>query len=172
MALAIQEIAAIATPLSVLVLAIQLWQRQKQFTTDFEDKLTDQYREIATEIPVDALLDDSNSFRVRGDLKQYYRYIDLSNEQIFLRKEGRVSKSTWENWAAGIDSHLRRSDFNSAWQEISKRDPRSFHELRKYLDDDYADDPRYWDHPIRARMETAWYWVWNWKDFYNLVIKR
>lgn len=117
MPLGIQEALSLATPASVLILAYQLWQRKKQFTTEFEDKLTDQYRDIVLEIPVEALLDDSDEESYRGDLKHYYKYLDLTNEQIYLRKEGRVSKATWESWREGIEAHLERDDFRNAWEE-------------------------------------------------------
>lgn len=81
-------IVSIATPASVLVLAYQLWQRKKQFTTEFEDKLTSDYRDIIYEIPVDALLGNSDSEDYQDGLEDYYRYIDLTNDQISLdRKE-------------------------------------------------------------------------------------
>lgn len=149
------------TPLSVLVLAYQLWQRKKQFTTEFEDNLTNQYREIIYKIPVESLLGRSDSEEYAGELKDYYRYIDLSNEQIFLRQEGRVSKSTWENWRAGIETTLSHSDFRAAWNEIRENAPESFNELREFEDPDTPDDPRYWEHPWRARLEEFWYRIWN-----------
>jgi len=152
---------SIATPLSVLVLAYQLWQRKKQFTTEFEDHLTDQYRDVIYEIPVDALLNGSDSDGYEGELKDYYRYIDLSNEQVFLRQESRVSKSTWENWKAGIEANLDRPDFEQAWEEVKDQAPDSFNELRKLEDADTPDDPRYWEHPWRARVEDWWYRLWE-----------
>lgn len=156
-----QLLVTLATPASVLILAYQLWQRKRQFTTEFEDRLTDQYRDVVLEIPVESLLDDNSRDDYAGDLKHYYRYVDLTNEQIFLRQEGRVSKSTWENWKAGIESNLNKSDFENAWEEISRRASDSFNEMRKFQDEDFHDDPRYWDHPIRARMEDSWYRLWN-----------
>jgi hypothetical protein len=144
---------AIATPVSVFVLAYQLWQRKKQFTTEFEDKLTSDYRDIVYEIPVDALLDDSDSEGYEGCLKDYYRYIDLSNDQVFLRQEGRISKSTWENWRAGIETNMGRDDFEEAWNEIEEKAPDSFNELRKLKDPNKPDDPLYWEHPYRARLQ-------------------
>ncbi|WP_251331203.1 hypothetical protein [Haloplanus pelagicus] len=159
--MAIEIIVDIVTPLSLVALVYQLWQRKKQFTTEFEDNFTDQYRDVAIEIPVDALLDDSDGDGYRGDLKQYYRYVDLTNEQIFLRKEGRISKSTWENWRKGIESHLDRDDFRRAWQEIRSRDPDSFKELQKFENKEFPDDPRRWDHSYRAFLEAWWYSIWN-----------
>ena len=161
MPLPVDLLVSIATPLSVLVLAYQLWQRKKQFSTEFEDHLTDQYRDVIYEIPVDALLSESDPDGYEGELKDYYRYIDLSNEQVFLRQEGRVSKSTWENWRAGIETNLSRPDFAEAWDEIKEQAPNSFKELRKLEDSDKPDDPRYWEHPWRARIEDYWYALWE-----------
>ena len=146
-----------ATPVSVLFLVYQLWQRKKQFTTEFEDKLTSDYRDIVYEIPVDSLLDDSDSEDYPGDLKDYYRYIDLSNDQVFLRQEGRVSKSTWENWRAGIETNLDRDGFGNAWTDIKERSPDSFNELRRLRDPNTHDDPLYWEHPWRARIQQFLY---------------
>lgn len=154
--LGIQDPLSLATPASVLILAYQLWQRKKQFTTEFEDKLTDQYRDIVLEIPVEALLDDSDGDRYEGDLIHYYRYLDLTNEQIYLRKEGRVSKVTWESWREGIEAHLERDDFKNAWEDIKDR-TKSFNELRGFMNDDCNDDPRYWDPGWRAKSEYYWY---------------
>jgi hypothetical protein len=150
-------LATIATPASVLVLSYQLWQRKKQFTTEFEDKLTSDYRDIVYEIPVESLLDDSSADAYEGDLKDYYRYIDLSNDQVFLRQENRVSKSTWENWKAGIETNLSRDDFEAAWQEIESKSSNSFNELRDLRDSDKHDDPLYWEHPYRARIQGILY---------------
>lgn len=146
-----------ATPVSVLFLVYQLWQRKKQFTTEFEDKLTSDYRDIVYEIPVDALLDDSDIEGYEGELKDYYRYIDLSNDQVFLRQEGRISKSTWENWRVGIENNMNRDDFERAWSDIKHRSPNSFNELRKLRDPNTRNDPLYWDHPYRARIQQLFY---------------
>lgn len=152
-----------ATPFTVLILSYQLWQRKKQFTTEFEDHLTDKYRDIIYRIPTEALLrdTDADTDEYAGKLKDYYRYIDLTNEEIFLRQEGRVSKSTWVNWKVGIETHLDRPDFENAWEELQAQAPDSFNELRDFEDDRLSNDPRYWDHPWRARVEDAWYRFWN-----------
>lgn len=156
-------IVSIATPFSVLILAYQLRQRKKQFTTEFEDHLTDRYRDIIYQTPTEALLrnTDADTDEYAGELKDYYRYIDLTNEEIFLRQEGRVSKSTWENWKAGIETHLDRPDFENAWEELQARAPNSFNELRNFEGDCLPDNPRYWEYPWRAWVEDIWFRLWN-----------
>ena len=71
-------------------------------------------------------------------------YIDLTNEQIFLRQYNRVSAKTWENWRDGIKSNLARPAFKRAWNEIKLRVPKSFEELRRLEKVDFKDDPLKW----------------------------
>ncbi|WP_135665184.1 hypothetical protein [Halorhabdus rudnickae] len=152
---------SIATPASVFVLAYQLRQRHRQFRTEFEDKLTSDYRDIVYEIPVDSLLQNSHSDGYEGELKDYYRYIDLTNDQIHMRQNGRVSKSTWENWRAGIETIFGREDFEAAWKEIKERAPDSYNEIRDFEDSEKPDDPYYWEHPWRAQIQEWWYTIRN-----------
>lgn len=156
----VQSVGAGLTGFGALIVILQLYQRKKQFTTQFEDHLTDQYREIIYKIPMGALLDNDETDDYDGELKDYYRYIDLTNEQIFLRQEGRVSKSTWEEWRDGIETNLERPDFNLAWNELRERAPDSFNELRKLEDPEMEDDPRYWKYPWKARLEEIWHRIW------------
>ena len=72
-----------------------------------------------------------------------FRYIDLSNEQAFLRKNGRISYATWVSWASGIQSNLRLTAFSRAWKEIKDKSG-SFAELTKLINDGYQTDPANW----------------------------
>jgi hypothetical protein len=38
----------------------------------------------------------------------FYRYIDLTNQQVFRRRQGRITSETWHNWCEGI-AHPSRS---------------------------------------------------------------
>lgn len=71
-----------------------------------------------------------------------YRYIDLSNEQIFLRQQGRVSKETWELWRDGIKSHLEKPTFKRAWDEFRETTEKDFNELRELADNSFIVDPK------------------------------
>ena len=77
-------------------------------------------------------------------LEAFYHYIDLSNEQVFLRMHRRVSKSTWQNWCSGIRSHLERPAFAEAWAEIKNRADHNFSELRRLEESRYKSDPASW----------------------------
>ena len=67
-----------------------------QARTDFEDDLAREYRQLAREIPTKALLGEELTPKEHGyAFPLFFHYIDLSNEQIFLRKNGRISAQTW-----------------------------------------------------------------------------
>ena len=126
--------ASVATALGIFLAAGQLYFSSRQAMTQFEDQLSGQYREIARRLPLEALLGETLSEEAHASaLSDFYDYFDLSNEQAFLRRQGRVSTVTWSNWLEGIQENLRRPAFARAWNEVRRRAPDSFDELRKIL---------------------------------------
>lgn len=73
-----------------------------------------------------------------------YQYIDLTNKQIFLRLNGRISRATWLNWQDGIKSNLKRPACAQAWARIKNGATGSFAELRKLEASGFEDDPLKW----------------------------
>jgi hypothetical protein len=141
----VEQIGAIATAVGVLLGAWQLRRSAIQARTDFEDRVAEEYRRISQRIPVEALLGDGLSPEKQSEcLAVFYQYIDLSNEQVFLRMTRRISKRTWVNWRDGIRSHLARSAFASAWQEIKVRAADNFDELRLLEKSNFEGDPATW----------------------------
>jgi hypothetical protein len=138
-------IASGATAVGVLLAWDQIRVAKQQAKTQFEDGLAREYREIAQRIPVKALLgedlDDAEYDKALADL---FRYIDLCNEETFLRQNGRISDETWETWCDGIKSHLSRVVFKKAWKDIKSRTTDSFQELRRLEASGFKDDPRSW----------------------------
>jgi hypothetical protein len=141
----LKSLAAVGTAIGVFIAAWQLWRTKQQAITSFEDQLGREYRQLAQEIPVDALLGkelaDDTFKKVR---EQIYNYIDLSNEQIFLRKKGRISKVTWKDWCDGIKSNLSRPVLARVWTEVKEAVPESFKELRRLESEKFLHDPRSW----------------------------
>ena len=107
--------------------------------------MASEYRKLAREIPVSALLgqklQDDNYLKAR---EYIYNYIDLTNEQVFLRHIGRVSKKTWEYWREGIKSNFSRQVFAQVWNEVKEADPEIFQELCRLEREAFASDPRQW----------------------------
>ncbi|HZO98868.1 MAG TPA: hypothetical protein VFD30_01095 [Terriglobia bacterium] len=141
----VQTVVSGATAAGVVALFWQVELAKRQAITAFEDDLTRQYREIAHRIPVEALLNEElDDAKLFDTLTWFYQYIDLSNEQVFLRQKGRVRRETWEVWCDGIKSNLSRPAFAKAWGEIKKRSLESFEELRRLEQSGFRDDPKVW----------------------------
>lgn len=130
----IGAVASVATALGVLVAIGQLWYARKLAVTQFEDQLADQYRQLIHRIPVDALLGrELGAEQHAASLGAFLHYFDLSNDQAFLHRQGRVTKEAWRQWEDGILDHLRRPAFQRAWSEIGAAMPESFEDLRLVL---------------------------------------
>jgi len=143
-------IASWATAAAVLIAAWQLHKNTRQACIDFEDDLSREYRELARTIPGPMLLGETpNEEDLKAEFSRLYQYIDLSNEQVFLRMAGRITKGTWLNWRDGIQSNLSRPAFARAWNEIKIHAPGSFTELRRLEDGRFVEDPRQWVSRIR-----------------------
>ena len=141
----IEQVGSIATALGVLVATWQLRRSAIQARTDFEDRVVEEYRRIAQQIHVEALLGGTlPSDEQARCMPGFYQYIDLCNEQVFLRITGRISKQTWFNWKDGIRSHLERPAFALAWTEIKERAGRNFSELRELEGRGFEGDPAKW----------------------------
>jgi hypothetical protein len=135
-----------ATAIALIAVVVQIFLSQRQEVTEFEDDLNREYREIIARIPVKAMFGEKLSDDEYECAFPYlYRYIDLSNEQVFLRKKKRISKNTWNFWSEGIKSNLERHAFKKAWKEIKDRAELSFFELRQLEESDFLEDPRKWE---------------------------
>ena len=149
------SIGSIATAVAVLLAGWQLRRGTAQARTDFEDDLSREYRDLSRSIPPGVHLDSDMSEHDRGvAFPALFHYIDLSNEQVFLRMNGRVSKVTWLSWRDGICSNLKRKAFRSAWDEI-KAASKNFSELRRLEESDFKDDPWCW----RPWYKRLWLWL-------------
>jgi hypothetical protein len=106
------------------------------------------------EIPVGALLGAEAELPMRAELLGvFYRYIDLTNQQVFLRSQQRISAATWINWRDGIAHQLRRPAFAAAWTQIKRDAPEDFLELRQLEDSGFTDDPADWSTPPTSNSQ-------------------
>lgn len=93
------------------------------------------------DIPVDALIDkpvDDRSGKLREII---YNYLDLCNEQIYLRKIKRISKNRWKDWNIGIKDNLSKPAFKVVWDEIKKTAPNTFTALESLEKNKFKIDP-------------------------------
>ena len=138
-------IAAIATAIGVAVAAWQIGQGRKVAQSSFEDSLDQQYRDLAHGIPVDALIGRQVSESQKSETRELiYNYLDLCNEQIFLRQKNRITVLTWRDWCSGMESHLSKPAFKAIWEEVKEQSPGSFSFLERLESDKFLSDPRRW----------------------------
>ncbi|MAY40001.1 MULTISPECIES: hypothetical protein [Spongiibacter] len=138
-------LAPYATALGVVVAMVQLWRTATQSVTTFEDSISKEYREITRRIPYKALVGiEMSDVEKEEALNEIYNYMDLCNEQIFLRKAKRVRKTTWNDWQEGMKLNFGLPFFREASEEILDRLPTTFNELRKVQDSGYKTDPGKW----------------------------
>ena len=110
----------------------------------FEDSLAKEYRELASRIPTKALLgDELSEAEYQSSFDEFFRYVDLSNEQISLRQRARIGPIVWQYWSSGIQANLALPSFNRAWSEIQGKCD-SFQELRRLQTEGFRHDPRTW----------------------------
>ena len=140
-------LSAIANTVTAAGLFFAMWQLRVTKTIaqlQFEDSLAKEYRDLAARIPTKAfygaVLSEAEHRQSRDE---FFRYIDLSNEQVSLRVQNRVGKVVWESWCTGIKYNLNLPAFRRAWIEIKNRTT-SFDELRTLEGGEFKTDPRRW----------------------------
>lgn len=141
------QISAVASAITAVSVVFAFWQlvlSKRIAQLQFEDALAKEYRDIAAKLPTKVFYGVSLDAREQSSLRdEFYRYIDLSNEQVYLRQRRRVSKEVWQSWREGIKTNLSLPAFAAAWEEVKDR-TNSFAELRRLEKGRYAVDPALW----------------------------
>ena len=145
----ISAIAAFLSTCGVWLVWKQLSLTKSIAQLQFEDSLEKEYRELVSNIPTKALLDsDLTEDEYRQNFDELFRYFDLSNRQVSLRKEGRISEGTWVSWLTGIRFNMSLPAFARAWGEIKSRTEEHasefFSELRTLDELKFDSDPKFW----------------------------
>lgn len=141
---AVNAIATCVTALGVVLAFYQILLTRSLAQLQFEDSLAREYRSICATIPAAMFFRrEYTDAQYHKTLDEFYRYIDLSNEQVSLRQHNRVTTAVWRNWCSGIEQNLALPAFERAWNEI-KANTISFGELRTLEASDFKDDPKNW----------------------------
>lgn len=116
----LSALSSVATAVGALFAGYQLLLVKNLSRTQFEDQMAAQYRAIARELPIGALMGAPLSQSERdAALPIFYHYFDLCNEQAYLNKKHRVRRATWREWEDGIRQNLARPAFREAWRDIA-----------------------------------------------------
>ncbi len=115
----ITALASTATAIGVLIAVFQLWHAEKLASTEFEDQLRRDYRDICAALPVKTFMGQPLSEKeLQEALGQFHQYFHLCNSQLFLRSQGRISLATWEMWSRGMIANFELDAFQQAWEFI------------------------------------------------------
>jgi len=110
---------AVAVGVQQLRLAEQESRRlRKGAQTSFEDDLSREYRALIDDMPAEVFYADTAPDDITAHRRSFYRYFDLSNEQLFLAGKQRVSPATTEQWEDGIAANLALPAFQKAWEDL------------------------------------------------------
>jgi hypothetical protein len=154
-------LASIATAFGIFLGIYQIKLSRDQDKTQFEDSSAKEYRDIAAQIPTKAFFgEELSKDEYENALQSFYRYLDLSNEQIHLRRNNRITLKTWNEWKGGIKSNLTKYPaFSRAWEKI-KKSSGDFQELRQLELNDFEGDPRsrnFWERKTANLENTVQY---------------
>jgi hypothetical protein len=124
-------VSAVATAVGVGFAGLQLRQQRWQTRTAFEETINQFFLEIIGAIPSDALLG-----RDLDDFDEHYaaiyRYLDLSNYQVHLANNGRLSAETRQLWGDGIRDLMSLPAFRRALFRVRAEADR-FDELYTFI---------------------------------------
>jgi hypothetical protein len=131
----VTAVGALATAVAVFIAFLELRAAKGYSRTSFEDDLSREYRSIIGQLPAEAFYIKGDAFAPGESVRRaFYRYVDLSNEQLFLASHDRVSAETIDQWKDGIRGNLEHLPaFRAAWAEIAANVPHDFFEDLKEL---------------------------------------
>ena len=151
------DVAAIATVAGLILAVWRVRELEKVRQAQFEDSLDKEYRKIIMEVPMGVLLGKT----VEGDNPELrellYNYLDLSNEQIYLRKIGRVGYKRWTGWRDGIEYNLSLPEFAEVWEEVKQEAPGTFTWLERLEEKDFGIDPIKWPCGCKDKPSKRWF---------------
>ena len=140
----VSAFAPVVSAIGVIFVWLQFITAREIAQLQFADGLDKEYPELANRIPTKALLGSRLSPKeYEAAFDEWFRYFDLSNDQVILRKHSRIGFEVWKNWRDGIKTNLDLPAFKRAWLDIQAKSS-SFQELRMLEKEQFEIDPASW----------------------------
>ncbi len=139
-------LSSLATTVGVFFAWYQIRRAGDLHRTQFEDSLSKEYRELIPKIPIKVFIGkDLTPDEYDAAKPVLFHYLNLTNDQIFLRSKKRISEAVWNDWRDGIEHNLKNiKAIRELWGEI-KENSKNFYELRKLEENEFVGDPAEWD---------------------------
>lgn len=133
-----EAITAFATLGGFILIIIQLYLNSRIEKSKFEYDISKRYIDIANNIKFETMYIESNDPKfdilIKDHLNFFYQYYDLTNQEIFLRRNKRIRKKTWEEWEDGVKDLIVLDSFKHAWKLINdKVSVDTFTEYRDFI---------------------------------------
>lgn len=139
------SLAPYVTAFGVIIAFVQIFRSNTQQRVIFEGSINKEYRDIIQRIPYKALInEDIGLVEIDAVNNEIYNYMDLCNEQVYLRISNRVCKKTWNNWQEGMRTNFELKTFNDTLTEVFEKLPSNFNELQRVKALDFSTDPKQW----------------------------
>ena len=140
----LDTVVSLATAIGVFIAVWQISESRKLAQTSFENGLNQEYRELVRNIPIDALIGKPINDK-KDELREIiYNYLDLCNEQTYLRQKKRISENRWKDWNDGMRDNLSKPAFKEVWDEIKNTAPTTFTALDLLEKSEFKIDPAKW----------------------------
>jgi hypothetical protein len=111
--------AAWAAVIGVPFAVWQLWLTRRAHVSGFEMRFVDRYESLLARLPDDVVMERRElSNPSIGELRVFHDYFALCDEEVFYRREGKVSAATWRDWERGMQLNLQRPTFQVAWRAL------------------------------------------------------
>jgi len=111
--------AAWAAVIGVPFVVWQLWLTRRSHVSSFEVRFVDLYELLLGRLPDDVVMERRELTKPTiSELRVFHDYFALCDEEVFYRREGKVSSATWRAWERGMQLNLQRATFQVAWQAL------------------------------------------------------
>ena len=118
----VSTVASAATAVGVVGVFWQLRVTRRQMVAAFERTFVDRYERIMHDIPLPLLLgEDLEPDPKSEDLRPFFDYFELCEQELYYRRFRKVSTSTWPAWWEGIRLNMRRPAFRAGWDQLRNR---------------------------------------------------
>lgn len=141
----VANIVTIVTFVGIFVAYKHLKLTRDLAVANFENQLFMEYRRTIEKFPSSIMMGCEVNEDLMEELQdKFYSYVDLTNEQIYLRMSGKITHSTWIVWRDGIKYNLMLPAFKKSWDKV-KKSTSSFQELRRFENEGFMSDPISWN---------------------------
>jgi hypothetical protein len=146
---------SVFSAVAILIALYQIQRSNRQSKTVFEDTISKEYRDLVRGISVKLYIGDPIAENEMIEVRhQLFRYFELTNYQIFLRRCNRISSSTWLTWRDGIQANMKLPVIQKTWDDMAGKNLIRFHNLERLIEEKYAVDPIKWN--SNFKQHKAW----------------